>query len=481
MRIFGNLFKKKSLQSVQSLGGWTSVYINEPYSGAWQQNKELTREDLAQHHAVFACVSLISKDIGKLPITLKTQKKGVFVDAPMDDLRYRVLKKPNRYQTWQQFNEQWTVSLLLRGNTYVLMQRDIFGEVMGFVILNPDRCKPLLDDAGNVYYQLHQDRLTQAEDMAIPASEIIHDRINCLYHPLVGVSPITACSMAAGHGLEIQKNSRSLFSNFSRPSGILTAPGAIPEEKALKMQERWNANYSGVNAGKTAVMGDGMTFHPITISAIDSQLIEQLRMTSEIICSVFHVPQFKIGLSAATGKVSELNEIYYSDCLQSYIESREALIDQALDLKARGVEVFFDLSVLIRMDSATQMAQLKEAVGAGIMKPNEARAKIGLLPVRGGDTVYLQQQNYSIEALSRRDAREDPFSPKPSATPAALPQNPPETEQKGQYKGVFNTESAYKTGDFVTKNGSLWHCERDCSGEFDHQNFKLAQKKWGES
>ena len=478
MGIFGNLFKKKSLQGVHSGGRWNSLTVDEPYSGAWQRNDELTREDVTAHHAVFACVSLISQDIGKMPILLKKRENGVLVTAEIPS-KFRVLKKPNRFQIWQQFSENWTISLLLRGNTYVLKRRDIFGEVTELVVLNPDLCKPLIDDNGNVFYQLGNDRLTKTESVIIPASEIIHDRINCFYHPLVGLTPIMACSLAAGLGIEIQKSSRTLFKNNSRPSGLLTAPGSITKEKAEVAKAAWNANYSGNNLGKTAVLGDGMTFSTISVNADDAQLIEQLKMTAEVICSVFHVPLFKVGLGPTpTGKISDLNEIYYSDCLQSPIEARENLLDDGLELKESDVEAFLDINVLIRMDSTSQMARLKEGVGAAILTPNEARLEVGLLPIFGGDTVYMQQQNYSLAALAKRDQKEDPFST--NSAPKTEPK-PTEADSKSLYKGVFKSENQYEIGQFVTKNGSLWHVEKAHLGEFDHENFKLVQKKWGGS
>lgn len=479
MGFFGNLFgKKKSLQGVHSNQGWTSLFVHEPYSGAWQKNDELTREDLAAHHAVFSCVSLISQDIGKMPILLKKKQQGVWIDQDIPE-RFSVLNKPNHYQTWQQFSEQWTTSLLLRGNTYVMKVRDIFsGKVVGLKVLNPDLTKPLISDAGDVFYQLNDDRLNQISHEVVPASEIIHDRINCFYHPLVGLSPITACAVAAGHGLEIQKSQRQHFKNNSRPGGILTAPGPISPEKAQSVKQQWNENYGGANAGCTAVVGDGLKFEAITVSAADSQLIEQMRMSNEVICAVFHVPQFKLGIGTipAGQKVSDLNEIYYSDCLQSLIEARENLLDESLGLKDANLEAFLDLDTLIRMDSVSQMQRLKEGVGAAIMTPNEARQKLGLGPLEGGDTVYMQQQNYSLEALSKRDQKDDPFG---KSTPNT-PQNTENSDQKGQYQGVFKTENQYKSGQFVTHKGSLWHCEKDHSGEFSHENFKLAQKKWGE-
>ena len=162
--------------------------------------------------------------------------------------------------------------------------------------------------------------------------------------------------------------------------------------------------------------------------------------------------------------------------MQSLIEARENLLDESLGLKDANLEAFLDLDTLIRMDSVSQMQRLKEGVGAAIMTPNEARQKLGLGPLEGGDTVYMQQQNYSLEALSKRDQMDDPFG---KSTPST-PQNTENSDQKGQYQGVFKAENQYKSGQFVTHKGSLWHCEKDHLGEFSHENFKLAQKKWGE-
>lgn len=91
-------------------------------------------------------------------------------------------------------------------------------------------------------------------------------------------------------------------------------------------------------------------------------------------------------------------------------------------------------------------------------------------------TCSSRTSNFSLEALSKRDQKEDPFGKSAPNTP----QNTENSDQKGQYQGIFKAENQYKSGQFVTHKGSLWHCEKDHSGEFSHENFKLAQKKWGE-
>ena len=77
----------------------------------------------------------------------------------------------------------------------------------------------------------------------------------------------------------------------------------------------------------------------------------------------------------------------------------------------------FDTENLLRMDSITLVTTIRDAVGAGVMSPNEGRAKFDLKPVKGGKSPYLQQQNYSLEALAKRDAQDDPFKPATPATP----------------------------------------------------------------
>lgn len=411
---FFDWFKSKSASNaspVDNAGVWRTIH--EPYTGAWQKNDEIeiSRADQLRHHAVFACISLISRDVGKLKIEVKRAKKGV--KQAFNSKMLPLLKNPNPHQTTQQFFEDWAKSKASTGNAYVLKVRNIYGELWRLYVLNPERVKPLVDPNGNVFYQVKKDRLFNIEDdIIIPASEVIHDRFNCFYHPLVGLSPVTACSLSASQGVNIQRNASQFFSNASRPSGIIVSPSPISEEDAKTIGQRWRENYSGVNAGNTAVFGDGVEYKPIAVSANDAQLVEQLRLSGEVICTAFSVPAFKIGMGSlpATSRISDLNEIYYSDCLQHYIESIENLLTQHLDLED-GAEVEFNLKALLRMDATSTVAYLREGISAAIFSPNEARAELGLGPVEGGDSPMIQQQNYSLAALAKRDAQADPFNP----------------------------------------------------------------------
>lgn len=412
-------------------GGWYP-FVREPYTGAWQRNDEWTLDTVLANEAIYSCITLIASDIGKLRPRLVQLDGANGIWTETNSATFSpVLRKPNGYQNRIQFFEWWVMSKLLRGNTYALKERDDSKRVRALHLLDPNRVKVLVAPDGSVWYELRPDNLTRGstnETTTLPASEIIHDRMNCLFHPLVGSTPIFASGTAANISLNIQRNSSKFFANGSVVSGQLLVPTLINQDKSDELREKWLAKFSGQNnntAGQIAVLSGGMKFEPLQMTAVDAQLIEQLKYSAQAVCSAFHVPAFKIGIRDVTYNNAEMaNTIYYSDCLQSHIEQIELALDEGLgigegspkDGATYGVE--FDLSGLIRMDTASQVSTLSEAVTGGLLAPNEARRELGRKPVKGGDTPYLQQQNYSLEALNKRDTQADPFA---TATPAPSP------------------------------------------------------------
>lgn len=422
--------------------GWGLV-VREPYTGAWQENVSAAAPaDVLRHPAVFSCTTLIASDIGKVRLRLvQLTDAGIWREASSPAFS-PVLRKPNRYQTIQQLLEQWLLSKLLTGNTYVLKGYDDRKIVVALYVLDPARVRPLIAPDGGVYYELDADDLRgvfpdqPAGPLIAPASLVIHDRWNCLFHPLMGISPLYAGGGPAIQGLTIQANSTQFFANGSQPSGILTAPGAIADETAKRLADYFNTQFSGSNVARVAVVGDGLKYEALRQSAVDSQLTEQDKRITEVICSVYHVPAAFIDASHAPPYANSepLVQQYYSQCLQTLMTAIEQTLDDGLGLvtpTATGVQygTEFDIDDLIWMDTATKTKAAAEAIGGGGMSPNEARAKyFGLGPVAGGATPYLQQQNYSLAALAERDADHPFANPAPAPEPEPEPAPEPEPE-----------------------------------------------------
>lgn len=432
----------RQLQSVDSDSrGWFRVL--ESYTGAWQQNVEVRLDSVLTHPTVFACITLIASDVAKMALLLvEKTRENIWIETKSPAFS-PVLDQPNRFQDQKNFIESWMFSKLIWGNTYVLKARDNRNVVSAMYVLDPSRVRPLVAPDGSVYYELKQDNLSgqRLEVDVVPASEIIHDRFNCFHHPLVGLSPLHASGLAAVLGLKIQTNSTIFFGNGSNPGGVLTAPGTIAQATADRLKAYWDENFGGDNIGKVAVLGDNLKYEPMAINAQNSQLNEQWDSTSKAIASTFAVPWHLVGGPPPPyNNIQALTVQYFTQCIQKYTVKLEWCLDKGLALPA-PLGTMFDIDDLTWMDSATMMAVIKEGVGAGVVTPNEGRRRLNYGPVTGGDTVYLQQQNYSIEALSKRDASADPFGTK---TPPPAPA-PPEPAQDAD-KSIDLIEKGFLSG-----------------------------------
>ena len=121
-----NLFKPpQALSAVPSSDrGWFNI-LNEGPGGWFQRGIQVdnNRQVLA-FSAVYACVTLIAADIGKLRIKLTEEDTDGVCSEIINSPFLSVLNRPNKFQTRNKFIEQWVISKLLHGNAYALKQRD---------------------------------------------------------------------------------------------------------------------------------------------------------------------------------------------------------------------------------------------------------------------------------------------------------------------------------------------------------------------
>lgn len=389
--------------------------IQEPYTGAWQRNDETTVGSLTCYPTLYACLSRISQDMGKLPFQLRrNDENGIGYSVERLPI-YSVLRKPNNYQTAQQFREAWSLSKLMHGNAYILKGRDNRGHVERLYVLDPGRVMPMVTPSGDVYYRLQysveENLLPQdypAEKLIVPAKEIIHDRWNTFHHQLIGIPPLCAAQLPATKNQKILNNASTFFGNHAQPGGILTAPAGIKDEQAEEIKKFWNSNYSGKNRGKIAVIGADMKFQAFSTNSADSQLVEQMQYSDKQIVQPFGIPMFVAGVGdiPAGMKIDDVMNTYYTLGLQSHIEAMETLLTEGLELNSDRY-VRLNIEPILRMDLAKRAEVWGGLRKDGIASPDEARYQFNLKPLAGGDTVYMQQQDIPLEEARRNTAGEN--------------------------------------------------------------------------
>ncbi len=441
MRFFGfTLARTKSLELQQKTAlsltgvtgsrGWWPI-IQELTTGGWQRNEEVRIDTALSNPTLYSCVTLIAGDIAKLrPMLVEKDEEGIWAEVESSAFS-PVLRQPNGYQIWPDFAEWYILSKLVHGNAYVLKARDARNVVRALYILDPYRVTPLVAPDGSVFYQLSADPLADLQNsVVVPAREMIHDVMCPLFHPLCGVSPIYAAGYPAVQGLNIRNRSDKFFRNGSRPGGILLVPGNLSQTQADEMKANWQSAFSGDNQGDVAVLTGGMKYEAMAMTAEQSQLVEQLRMTDEDIAECFHMPRHKVGVGPdpTYNNIEVLNQQYYSDCLQKLINKFQINMATGLEVDrvpGKTYSVELDLDDLILMDTAAKAEAASKAITSG-MSFNEVRRRFwDLGDVEGGASPLSQQQNYSLAALAKRDASPDPFGTNPPpAPPAPEPASP---------------------------------------------------------
>lgn len=443
----GGIVKKRAtaLMPVDGDRGWITLTGSgfsgdlEPFD--WQRDIRRRVDGALSNPIVFACLTLIAGDIGKMRVKLMQPAKGGVWEETQSSAFSPVLSKPNPYQTWQKFIESWILSKMSRGNSFILKERDNRNVVVALHVLDPSRCWPMLTESGDVLYEVLPDYLAkvpEGEQIMVPASEIMHDRAWCLFHPLCGLPPLFASGLAADQALRIMLQSKTFFANMSRPSGTLVSPGFLTDEQAEIYKKRWEDNYGPGKQGRTAILGNGLKYEALNQTALDSQLVQQLDKSAEVICSTMHVPGYKVGVGPLPPyqSASILDQIYYDNCLQTLIVGVQSLLDDGLQLANSSYKTELDLDDLLRMDELGLTDVLTKQTGAGITSPNEARKRLNRGPVAGGESPKMQQQNYSLSALDKRDKLPNPFViDKPTSNPTPSPDGPASTADPSSSTG----------------------------------------------
>ena len=419
-RAFRRLIGKTTWWPVTSPLNWGPGWFQTGYPAP-----SIMQAPMLTFPAVFTSIDTISSDIARLPLRHFRQERGERVEHEKSNA-IRVLEEPNGYQSRFDLMKQFVASQLYRGNGYLYGIRNKRYEIDELHVLWPDSVWPYRSGT-EVFYEVGAQPLGGVETQRmLTTRECLHHRMLTLADPLIGITPLVAAALSTSAGLAILRQSERFFNQMARPSGVLTTAGKIDRDKAQEIKERWKSVYAGPqdNAGDVAVLEQGLEWKQLTLTATDSQLIEQLRYTVEDVARVYRLPIFMLGdLTKVSYSSSEqLSRIYYSGCLSCHMGAIEERLGRFLGMDNISEWLEFDTDYLFRTETIQRIDALAKSIQGGVRTPNEARQSEGLNAVPGGDTIFMQQQMVPVEVLaSRADlTAKPPVSPTPPQT-AALP------------------------------------------------------------
>ena len=205
----------------------------------------------------------------------------------------KLFRRPNRWQTRFEFVSYMLTSLCLRGNAFVVVERDKDANPIELVPIAPDRCTMMLTDDGELWYRINSRRLGYG--LVVPPDDMIHLK-NIAMDGYVGVSPIAIAQDVIGLALATQQHGGILFRQGGQVGGVVSHPGQLSKEAADRIANSWRETHAGVqNAHKVAILEEGMKFDKVAITNEEAQFLESRRFSVLEIGRLYGVPPHRLG------------------------------------------------------------------------------------------------------------------------------------------------------------------------------------------
>jgi HK97 family phage portal protein len=380
--------------------------------------------------ALAYCVNVIANDIGQLPLMLYRIEGDD--DQKEEDRSHpggKVLRIPRGPWTGYQLKRSLQLDALLYGNGRAYIKRNLRGEPAELIPLPPERTVTVTSQGrpfeSPVKWHVVMEPNSSNYD-TLPDRDVLHIYAAGL-DKYQGTAALDQFRGAIGLTLAGEKFANSFFKNNGQPSLVLSAPPGVfrDESKAQEFLNNFNDRHSGSsNAGKAALLREGITASTLSSALRENQIIEQREFQVREAMRMFGVHMVPgVSDSQSYNTLEQHNRAYLihglgpwqaiwaSECTAKLLTAAEANAETYL--------FAWDNWELIKPDAANRAAMLVNLVRGMIITPNEARDWEELPPLDGGDQLINPATTTSKDMASPRLNGEPPESNPPPAAMVA--------------------------------------------------------------
>ena len=356
--------------------------------------KAVSADSALRVAAVYACVRIIAETMGTLPLPVyrRLQPRGR-ERAPEHPLYTLLHDLPNHEMTSIELREAMTGHVCLQGIAYCEIERDNAGRARALWPLRPDRVTPQRVN-GRLYFVVD---LPDGTRRGLPDHRVWRVR-GFGTDPLRGLSVIGQAREAIGLAMAAEEYGARLFSNDSRPGGILKHPGQLKGDAAKRLKASWEAAHSGLsNAHRVAVLEEGVEWQQIGMVPQDAQYLELRKFQITEIARLFRVPPHMLAdLDRATFSNIEHQSIeFVMNTMAPWMARFEQSIlrDLFTPEERRTWYAEFLVDGLLRGDIQSRYQAYAVGRQNGWLSANDIREKENMNPIAEGGDLYLVPLN----------------------------------------------------------------------------------------
>lgn len=349
----------------------------------------------------FTCLKVLTEAVAKLSLHIRDGDKKSLYNIDL----YNVLNiRPNPYMTPYTFKALMEYNRNHYGNAYALIVFDKLGTLKQLIPLEPRAMTIWVDDAAVItdkgyFYQYIDPR--NGKNYQFMPDQIIHLKGGMSRDGLNGmcVREVLARNMQGNKAAQEFLN--SLYERGLTANAILKYTGDLTTERRKQLVSDLKELIT-YGTDRIIPIPLGMDLEPLNLKLTDSQFYELKKFTSLQIAAAFGVTPNQINnYEKSSYANSELQNLaFYTTTLlpilTAWEEELNAKLLTSLQIK-RGYRFKFNVGTILRGDLKSQTESLKNLVTGSIMTVNEARAKLDLVPIKGGEQLLVNGTYTNID------------------------------------------------------------------------------------
>lgn len=376
-----------------SLDEYLKSVLSQPVEKLWREQPHLR-----------TVVGFVSRNIAHLGIHVFERDADDGRNRVRDSPLAMLLDDPNAEMTQFELLEATVASRMLYDETYWYLARDTTAPA-GWVI----RHIPtpwIIGKIGATAFTVEGYRAvlpgTNGKNVEIPADQMVVFRGWNPVDPKSGASPVEALKGILAEQISAQAFRNQIWKRGGRVGQWIyrPAPPASPQW-SKEARDNWIQQYRdsfagerATNAGGEPLFEDGMELRSNRFSSKDEQFVDAAKLSLQTCAQVYFVNPTMVGVldNANYSNVREFRRALYGDNLGPEIERTQQRINKSLVPKlADRTRVYceFNLQTKLAGSFEEQSDLLQRAVGGPYMTRNEARAKLNMSAIEGGDDLIV--------------------------------------------------------------------------------------------
>lgn len=367
MNFFKRLFNRKSetvtrYQIVTDKGNGTFIYSGKIY----------------QSDIVTACLAPYKKAVGKLsPLHVRKSKDNTEI-FPEPYMRF-LLEEPNTLLTMQKTLEKIVSPLILSGNAFILIVRDINGYPLELfpipavsaeaVYMNGELSLKFIYQNGKTYTHKYDD--------------IIHLRMNMTENDLFGEPIMPSLSKLVNLVETIDKGMEKAIKNSNVIKWLIRFNSSMRPDDMEKQIKLFDETYMDVDKGHSAVAHDIKS----DVQQVNFQnYVPNFPITESIRQRIYSLLGVNEKIVQGTFNEDEWNSFYENSIEPIALDLQSEFTRKLFTRKERafGNKIIFAANTLSCASLSTKL-QFVSMVDRGAMVPNEWRDLFNYAPIENGD------------------------------------------------------------------------------------------------